>query len=96
MTTKVAKKSVRGPIVPFAEFSARIKAVARGEETAPEWAGKQVYATESARQYWTQQRILDPAQVAGIAKLLSDNQEKMGTDHVFPRKTWSVPISRDT
>ena len=78
MTTKAVKKSTHGPAVPFAEFSARIKAVARGEEKAPEWAGKQVYATESARQFWTQQKILKRAQVAGIAKLLTDNQDLLG------------------
>lgn len=76
--TKTTKKAVHKELVPFVEFSARIKAVARGEASLPEWAGKQVYATEGARQYWTQQRILERAQVAGITKLLADNQKLLG------------------
>lgn len=81
MTTKPTKtptKPVHKEVVPFAEFSARIKAVARGEAPLPEWAGKQVYATEGAREHWTRQRIIKRAQIAGIAKLLADNQMLLG------------------
>ncbi len=39
-------------VVPFAEFCARIWAVARGEAPVPDWAGKHVYASERAWQEW--------------------------------------------
>ncbi len=76
--TKTTTRPVHKEVIPFAEFSARIQAVARGEASVPEWAGKQVYATEGARQYWTRQRIIKRAQIAGIAKLLADNQMLLG------------------
>jgi hypothetical protein len=45
-------KHEKPAIVPFAEFCARIRAVARGEAPVPDWAGKHVYASEQARQEW--------------------------------------------
>jgi predicted transcriptional regulator len=72
---KTSRKREHGPVVPFDEFTARVKAVARGEAPLPDWAGKTVYATESARQHWTQPEFMQNAKLAAFAKLLVDNQD---------------------
>lgn len=75
MKQKVRKRANDGPIVPFAQFATRLKAVARGKEPAPEWAGKTVYATQSARAYWTQPETIHRTKLAALTKLLADNQD---------------------
>jgi len=87
-TPKASSSRERSPTVPFDEFAARVKAVARGEASLPDWAGKTVYATESARQHWTQPELMQNAKLASLAKLLADNQDLL--DAIRTRQPGSV------
>lgn len=78
MKGRASKKSEHADVVPFTEFAERVKRTARGTATLPAWAGKRVYASEGARQYWRAQKVLDRERVASFAKLLAENQEIFG------------------
>jgi hypothetical protein len=58
MTDRTVRKAEHKENVPFSEFAERIKAVASGEATLPAWAGKRVYGSDAARQFWQRQTVL--------------------------------------
>ena len=70
MKAKAATKATSTPVVPFPDFAARIKAVARGDAGLPEWAGTNVYSSESAREQWTAPALIKHAKLAAFIKLL--------------------------
>jgi predicted transcriptional regulator len=75
MKAKAAMKAAPAPVVPFADFAARIRAVARGDAGVPGGAGTKVHSSELARQQWTAPALIKHAKLAAFIKLLADNED---------------------
>lgn len=66
-------------IVSFKEFSDTLMAVGRGEMPSPEWAGKTVYASEKAKEFWsagsTERTVAKAKSLSAFAKLIDENRD---------------------
>lgn len=62
-------------VVGFREFVDTFRAVGRGERSAPEWAGKVVYASEKAKSFWNQEKNGNVESLFVFAKLISENKD---------------------
>lgn len=68
-----------GGIVSFKEFSDTLMAVGRGEMPAPEWAGKTVYASEKAKEFWSagsnERTVAKAKSLSAFARLIDENRD---------------------
>lgn len=71
--------SSSGGVVSFKEFSDTLMAVGRGEMPAPEWAGKTVYASEKAKEFWSagsnERAGAKAKSLSAFAKLIDENRD---------------------
>jgi predicted transcriptional regulator len=61
--------------VSFNEFAETFMAVGRGEQIPPDWAGRHVYVSEKAREFWSTETSKDSKakSLSHFVKLIDDN-----------------------